>query len=890
MNLETLVFVEKVKELYPNKFSGTSVLEIGSLDVNGSVRYRKGLFEGCDYLGIDLLEGKCVDLVVDYTKFQAPKKYDMILYLDAVEHDRFREKSFAKMWQDLKDDGIVIMAGSGPNCLPHFISYSCDNFYSNITVDWMRDVADRSALNVELIEENDRQDQIYAVFTKNINKEPTKRPLISLVSMVKNEEGVLQRMIDSVKDVVDEFIIVDTGSTDRTKEIIAKYGKVYEIPFENFVTTKNKSLDLATGEYILFMDADEVLYQGAQFIREWAVGGQVEGLQCKITEGPIDYNIISLQYDRLRLWRNDKRWKFAGPGVHECCVGPGPVVTDLRILVRHDHNDKAPESLSAEKYKFWKRILLEAIDHNQNDSRAWFYLGRTEVDLNNHLGAITAYRYYLGLQGNTFVDERWQAAFDMGKQYFVLGEFDKAIDAFDLAEKIDSRRREHLNAKAYIFFMKKEYDIAINIYELASTRPIPDNITLFLNPYEYTHLTDDQLILCYFFNKQYEKAELLAKKMTEGNYDQRLLNNLWWCRTKTNMKIFMALGETPEPIYGGMIECEGVGGVETTYIELSRTLSALGHDVFLFCNTRQYHVWDNVKYIPFQNYNAYRNLNPDVIVASRWLGSFDGMNCKKILWAQDANPVEGNVDFANVDKIIVSSEWHRNYMFQVAKQEIPKNKLMIIPLGLDKKLFKQERRSNNFNVVYSSNPNRGLDILADIWPEITRRIPNIHLTVLYGWQGLSTWSKEESWKKEVYEHEQFIKRKLEKYNTEFLGRVTKKQVADCLLSSQLLVYPCNFYETFCLTGLEAQAAGAVVVTSDMGALSTTVNRTGNVLLQGSPLSGIYQNEFISAVEMLMKNNEQFELRSVYNRNYVMNGKWDWSDIAKQWQELIWDIL
>ena len=55
-----------------------------------------------------------------------------------------------------------------------------------------------------------------------------KKSTISLVAIVKNEEKVLERMIESVRPIVDEFIIVDTGSTDKTKDIIAKYGKVFE--------------------------------------------------------------------------------------------------------------------------------------------------------------------------------------------------------------------------------------------------------------------------------------------------------------------------------------------------------------------------------------------------------------------------------------------------------------------------------------------------------------------------------------------------------------------------------------------------------------------------------------------------------------------------------------
>jgi glycosyltransferase involved in cell wall biosynthesis len=708
--------------------------------------------------------------------------------------------------------------------------------------------------------------------------------------MVKNEEGVLERMINSVKDIVDEFIIVDTGSTDTTKDIIAKYGKVYEIPFVNYVDTKNECLKLATGEYILYMDADEVLYQGKEVIKEWVEGGNVEALVCKITEGSHeDYNQNALQYDRIRLWRNNNKWKFEGPGVHEVCVGPGPTVMDGRILVRHDHTDKNPESHSKEKYEMWERLLRTALDKNPQDARALFYLGRTLVDLNRPLEAVLEYTQYLDIPDNQFIDERWQAAYDLGKIYKQLGEFDKAIYYFDQAEGIDPRRREHLNEKAYIAFIKQDFEEAVRIYSQAKERPIP-SVSLFLDPTEYQMRTIDQLFLSTWNAKHYKEAESIA--LEESNmfkYDQRILNNLWWCRTKTNMVVFLTLGNTPEPVWGGMIDATGVGGVETTYIELGRTLAALGHDVYLFCNTEKYHEFGDVKYIPYFDYTDYTGLNPDVTITSRWFESFNSVSGKKILWLQDANPLEANYNFGAVDKVIVSSQWHKDYLITLMGHRIPKEKLEIIPLGIDKRLFTGNIKRDPLHVAYSSNPNRGLDILADMWPRLEKEIPGIHLSVLYGWQGLSTWSAEDAWKKDVYEHEQAIYKKLAGHDVKFLGRVTKKQVADTLMSAALLVYPCNFYETFCLTGLEAQAAGSVVVTSDMGALHTTVNEMGNVLLQGSPLSTVYQKEFITEVKRLLENQKQLILLSDYNSNFVKRLPCDWNDIALLWQHLIWGI-
>ncbi|NTV24300.1 MAG: glycosyltransferase [Nanoarchaeota archaeon] len=84
---------------------------------------------------------------------------------------------------------------------------------------------------------------------------------ISLCMIVKDEETCIETCIDSVKEFVDEAIIVDTGSTDRTKEIAKRYTKkVFDYKWEeDFAKARNRSIGYATGDWILILDADEVI-------------------------------------------------------------------------------------------------------------------------------------------------------------------------------------------------------------------------------------------------------------------------------------------------------------------------------------------------------------------------------------------------------------------------------------------------------------------------------------------------------------------------------------------------------------------------------------------------------------------------------------------------------
>jgi SAM-dependent methyltransferase len=102
-------FCDYIKEKFPAYFSNSQVLEIGSLDVNGNNKY---LFDKCSYTGIDVIEGKNVDLVSIAHEFETDKKYDVILSTNALEHDRYKTLTLAKMYFLLKNNGLLFFSAA----------------------------------------------------------------------------------------------------------------------------------------------------------------------------------------------------------------------------------------------------------------------------------------------------------------------------------------------------------------------------------------------------------------------------------------------------------------------------------------------------------------------------------------------------------------------------------------------------------------------------------------------------------------------------------------------------------------------------------------------------------------------------------------------------------
>lgn len=99
-------YIKSIKEQFRTNFENVSVLEIGSLNINGSIR---PFFENCNYLGIDIGEGKDVDLVCEGQNYDAPdNSFDTVVSCECFEHNPYWFETFTNMIRMCKPKGLVI--------------------------------------------------------------------------------------------------------------------------------------------------------------------------------------------------------------------------------------------------------------------------------------------------------------------------------------------------------------------------------------------------------------------------------------------------------------------------------------------------------------------------------------------------------------------------------------------------------------------------------------------------------------------------------------------------------------------------------------------------------------------------------------------------------------
>lgn len=188
--------------------------------------------------------------------------------------------------------------------------------------------------------------------------------------IVKNEEKLLRECLQSVKDVVDEIIIVDTGSTDNTIQIAESFGaSVYQHKWNNdFSEARNYSLSKVTSDWVLYLDADERLDASAKHLLKKLTSNRDKiGYRCKI------YNVDEINKKPklqryTRLFRNIKGIRFSGKAheqIDDSLFAHGCKIQNTELLINHFGYNIDQEGL---KQKAKRNLDLLLLDYKNNPS------------------------------------------------------------------------------------------------------------------------------------------------------------------------------------------------------------------------------------------------------------------------------------------------------------------------------------------------------------------------------------------------------------------------------------------------------------------------------------------------------------------------------------------
>ncbi len=212
------------------------------------------------------------------------------------------------------------------------------------------------------------------------NTTPSAPPLLSLCMIVRNEEDSLERCLHSVQGIIDELIVVDTGSTDRTVEIAKRYGaKIIEDPWQDdFSRARNRSIETARGEWILFLDADEVLEgEAASWIRNALNNSKAIAYELPLKN--IDsQGTVKEELYVVRLFRNHPSIRFKNI-VHEQILEPLLALAQERKqeilraefgILHFGHQDQIETQKGKRERN--RKLTEKQLQQNPNDPYSWY--------------------------------------------------------------------------------------------------------------------------------------------------------------------------------------------------------------------------------------------------------------------------------------------------------------------------------------------------------------------------------------------------------------------------------------------------------------------------------------------------------------------------------------
>lgn len=370
---------------------------------------------------------------------------------------------------------------------------------------------------------------------------------------------------------------------------------------------------------------------------------------------------------------------------------------------------------------------------------------------------------------------------------------------------------------------------------------------------------------------QQENKEKYSKEDKENN----LKYNKKWLKKK----VAIYCGPSWEK-WNGKRVLDGFGGSESQAYYLMLELNKMGYETTIYCDLLS----------PEPGFKHYTELPKDLeydvfdyFISSRSCEVLKNRLhvIKKFVWIHDiwiSNDQNYDCQQWQVSKFICLSEWHKNFVHQHHK--IPLEKIALVDNSVDIELYKEKLKKKN-QIFYSSSADRGLFELLQMFPKIRESVPDLVLKICYGF---NTW--EEAVKTrgnpDEIKYIENIKSLMNQPGVEYLGRVSKQELAKVQLESKAWLYPTNFWETFCITSVEAGLANCAILSTKIAGLITTVGDSG-ILLTGHNASPEYQEEFIKeSVRLLTDDTYRSEWAKKANDKMI---KYTHENSAKQWKEL-----
>lgn len=332
------------------------------------------------------------------------------------------------------------------------------------------------------------------------------------------------------------------------------------------------------------------------------------------------------------------------------------------------------------------------------------------------------------------------------------------------------------------------------------------------------------------------------------------------------------IGVIPPYIHG-----RGVGGAEMAMLSLTAAFAKRGHEVIVYNDPESPGDYDGVVFRPLAEFSCaaakdalivFRSPNPRVEFSR--LGS----TVPVVWWSTDQYTIG---DFAGwsrlVDRIVTISPYHKDFLART--YGIPPEKMRSIDLGVRVEDYDQDVPKVRGRCLYASVPDRGLMILHAAWPLIKRTAPEANLVITSDY---TLWGNASPGNHEHRLNWAGLP------DVSFLGKVSRAELVRLQLEAEILSYPCTYEELFCLSIAEAQVAGALPVTTPIGAIPTTAEH--GIIIAGIPTNPDFVERYSGRIASLLTEERHYLETRIPAMRLAARKRFDWDAIAGEWETVL----
>jgi protein O-GlcNAc transferase len=348
-----------------------------------------------------------------------------------------------------------------------------------------------------------------------------------------------------------------------------------------------------------------------------------------------------------------------------------------------------------------------------------------------------------------------------------------------------------------------------------------------------------------------------------------------------------------------------LGGSQSALVYLARELAAIGHDIVLINRTTTPGRFEGIEHVHHDD-NISQIVPPlklDALVAvqladhGKRLKAAIGDRAKLVMWLTDAagtRAARALLDPAQIqsyDSIVCVSQWHLNEYKSAFPIDPSRARVFLNGFApgfanlfgggdvLPHKVWPPI-------LTYFSGPDRGLDLLLDLFPAIRAQIPGSRLQVFSGMKLYRVMDDQDTAQMHA-----LYKRCRDTQGVEYIGPLPQSELAERLKSVSLLTYPTQFLETSCIVAMEAMAAGCTVVTTDRGALPETTAGFGRIVPYDLPREE-FSRRFVEQVVAALRQREESpaECEAMLRRQVdFVNENYTWPKRARQWADWLAEL-